>query len=635
MRKAPYFCSFVYLVLAASLQAEKLNPNVFPTDWEWTSVNDEMVTTEGKWIDDRFRFADAAHKYTTEDGACLRWRFVGKSVAVRLAGQNTSSYPGTGLPSHGKLSLYIDGELTNEVYSAQHGREVVAANNLSAGPHELKLVHSTIGDAAGLRIEGFITSSKPIGLFFISVTGELQEYMNDARFVVSQNGKIVRSAIGRNWLTGSAHLCLPSGNIYDVRIKACGWTAETVRTPRIIAAATNESPPVYLRRTAKTSVYRFRYPRLNDQAIRRGGESFNARFLGFDTEIKEVRIRRQQEDATFTRVLKFTEDRDKAFYYDRQININIPAETPLGVYDLEIDIVGGRRTSTCRSPTSVVVVNEYPENPKFITFGHLDTSGQFQAEYLQRLASMANIIGADMVLASNCVNAAYVSGALSNLQMPYLVNFGNHQVYGHHRWYGSDLGGVTIGPDIFVLNFGLPWHEPIEPVIAALEKNRSKAIKIINAFENNAPDVVLDQFKIAMIHDAHGPGDKLMEMGNTPTQRVGKTNSVSFRVVQFENGKVASATYAGHETAPIPFERDELCPLRIEVIKPLAVRVINEYRQAFSKGRVSFVVPNGRYLPTAGQIISENVSDNKKLVEVIVENDIPASSETTITLLPQ
>ncbi|HCP85309.1 MAG TPA: hypothetical protein DIT88_12980, partial [Planctomycetaceae bacterium] len=208
----------MYLVLAASLQAEKLNPNVFPTDWEWTSVNDEMVTTEGKWIDDRFRFADAAHKYTTEDGACVRWRFVGTSVAVRLAGQNTSSYPGTGLPSHGKLSIYIDGELTNEVYSAQHGREVVAANNLSAGPHELKLVHSTIGDAAGLRIEGFITSSKPIGLFFISVTGELQEYMNDARFVVSQNGKIVRSTIGRNWLTGSAHLCLPSGNVYDVKI---------------------------------------------------------------------------------------------------------------------------------------------------------------------------------------------------------------------------------------------------------------------------------------------------------------------------------------------------------------------------------------------------------------------------------
>ena len=300
MRNAPYLCSFVYLVLAASLQAEKLNPNVFPADWEWRSVNDEMVTTEGKWIDDRFRFADAAHKYTTEDGACLRWRFVGTSVAVRLAGQNTSSYPGTGLPSHGKLTLYIDGELTNEVYPAQHGREVVAANNLSAGPHELKLVHSAIGDAAGVRIEGLIASPKPIGLFFISVTGELQEYMNDARFVVSQNGEMVRSTIGRNWLTGSAHLCLPAGNIYDVQIKASGWTAETARTPRIVAAVTNESPPVYLRRTPNTSVYRFRNPRLNDQAIRRGGESFNARNLGFDTEIKEVRIRRQRGEAIIT-----------------------------------------------------------------------------------------------------------------------------------------------------------------------------------------------------------------------------------------------------------------------------------------------------------------------------------------------
>ena len=130
-----------------------------------------------------------------------------------------------------------------------------------------------------------------------------------------------------------------------------------------------------------------------------------------------------------------------------------------------------------------------------------------------------------MVLASNSVNAAYLSGALSNLQMPYLINFGNHQVYGHHRWYGPDLGGVNFGSNLFVLNYGLPWHEPIAPVIALLKKHRDASIKVINAFEHNAPAKVLDEFRIALIHDAHGPGDKLMEMGRTPTQRAGKSNS--------------------------------------------------------------------------------------------------------------
>lgn len=617
------------------LQAEQLSLNTFPESWSWTSVNTKSVQSQGHWVADRFRFADADHKYTTEDNASLTWEFSGSSLGIRLAGQNTSSYPGTGLPSHGKLSVYLDERFISTIYPAQSGREFVVANGLEDGKHHLKLVHHTDGNAAGVRIEGFFTADQPMGLLSMNVTAELQEYMNDVRFVVSQNGKVIRSTIGRNWLTGRASMLLPPDNTFDLQIEALGWASQRATTNRIRHDVPNTLPPIYLRRHPDTVQYRFRYPRLNNQAIRQPGEQFTARFLGFDTVIREVRLIRKNQQAVFSRVVRFQEDTNNAFYYDRQIDITLPENTPPGVYDLEIDIVGGRRTSTCRSPDSVIVRRNYPENPKFVTFGHLDTSGQYQAEYLRRIADMANIIGADMVLSSNSVNPAYISGALSSLTMPYLVNFGNHQVFGHHRWYGADLGAVTLGPKIMVLNYGLPWHEPVEPVLALLEQHRSKAIKVINAFEHNAPETLLDDYKVALIHDAHGPGDKLMKMGMTPTQRVGKANSESYRVVKFLDGKVTEATYNHHPTAPIPFERDQVSPLRIEKPEPTTAVVINDYQQAFDSAKVTFVVPNGTYSSTKGRIESVSISDDNNWAEIIVVVDVPGNTRTSVSIIHQ
>ena len=627
------------LILLASqstfLKAEQLNHRVFPDGWTWTSITDKAITTEGNWIDDRFRFADAAHKYTTQNNASIIWQFTGSSLIVRLAGQNTSSYPGTGLPSHGKLSVYIDGILTKEIYPAQHGREFIAATNLSDKTHQCKLVHSVHGEAAGVRVEGFLTTQVSVGLYSVAITAELQEYLNDARITVSKNNELIRTTIGRNWLTGTLSIALPANDSFDVRIEALGWSSHSLTTSAIQANQINQGRPVYLYRDPQTVKYRFRYPALNNQAIRRPGGEFTARFLGFDTTIKEVRITRSNGEATFTRKLSFKEDTTKAFYYDRQLDLVLPDDTPPGVYDLEIDIEGGRRTSTCKSPSSVVIVNKYPKNPKFVTFGHLDTSGQFQAEYMQRIASIANIIGADMVLASNSVNAAYISGALSRLRIPYVVNFGNHQVFGHHRWYGSDLGAVSFGSDLLVLNYGLAWHEPVEPVLAILEQHRSKPIKVINAFEHNAPESVLDDFRIALIHDAHGPGLRVTDMGSTPTRRVGKSNSISFRLVEFLDGKVVSATYKDHPTAPFPFARDEVPPVRIEMKSPTEAIVINEYEKMFVDGQVTFLVPAGSYSPTAGTVKSISISDDRTMAEIIISVDLKPNSKTTIELIAQ
>jgi len=111
--------TFVYILLvfvhSTPTVADDLPSHIPPPGWKWTSTTENSVIAQGVWIEDRFRFADASHRYTTEDQSSLKWKFDGSSIAIRLAGQNTSSYPGTGLPSHGKLYVYIDGTLTNTI----------------------------------------------------------------------------------------------------------------------------------------------------------------------------------------------------------------------------------------------------------------------------------------------------------------------------------------------------------------------------------------------------------------------------------------------------------------------------------------------------------------------------------------
>ena len=121
-----------------------------------------------------------------------------------------------------------------------------------------------------------------------------------------------------------------------------------------------------------------------------------------------------------------------------------------------------------------------------------------------------------------------------------------------------------------------------------------------------------------------------MKMGQTPTQRVGKSNSGSFRLVEFENGQVVSATYHNHPTAPIPFGREQQSPLRVERSSSSSATVINEFDQTFENAQITFVVPNAKYTTTAGRVKSIAISDDDTLAEVIVTMNIKSNSKTNI-----
>ena len=607
---------------------------------EWVSAVDEQrVTRNGQWSPSRFRFAETESLQSVEDRAHLVMSFEGTGLSIRLGGHNVPAY---GSPNLGRLVVAIDGKFARAIRPLSTPRELVLAQGLEAGRHRVKVTHRVDKENSGCRIEGFRTWTKPRGQLNFRLSAEHNAFLVDARAVLSRGKTVVREGLVRNWLTGQCGLAgLPPGEDYSLKIHASGWSTETIEPIRITAGKTTWKPPVYLQRGPETVIRRFRFPRLNQQAIRRPGETFRARFLGFDTTIDSVRLTRHEGPAVVSREVPFQEDVAAKYYYDREVTVTLPDDMPAGLYDLSVNITGGRRTGTCRSPRSVHVVAQFPDDPVLVTFGHLDTSAQFQAEYLGRLADICNLVGADMVLCSNACNPAYVSGSLARLKIPCVVNFGNHQFVGHQAWYGDPVGRVDFGPRISVLNFGHPWHVGTERADRLLGQKPQADIKIINGFEANAPVEFFDRHRICMIHDGHGIGAKVMDVGDTPTRRIGKSSSVSFRVVRFKENRVASCTYDGHDTAPVPFSRTETPPLAARFLAPNdgihahnSATITNRLKDPFPNGRVTFVMPAGKYTVKNARMESRIESDDRRFVVLVARVDIPAQGEVQVSIDP-
>lgn len=618
------------LSLSGSLVADD-----FPS---WIDAKDKArVKRTGDWRETSFRYAHASHLQTASPDASLAVAFEGTGIAIRLG---NNAVPAYGRPNLGRLIARVDNGKAVTIEPRSVALETVLARDLAPGKHTLRVEHLPREDGSGCRIEGFHVFSSPAGSLRFTLNGEDDAFLVEARAILRKGERLIRNTLVRNWLTGQCELAaIPAGRGYSLELKAAGWKSVTISDVGVLEDETTTLPAVYLSRTESTRYTGFHFPVLNRTAVCQPGQSFRARFHGYRADIDRVDLERVVGPATISRRLDFDEDKDAAFYYDREVVARLPDDMPPGLYDLVVTLSYSGRPSVRRSPRSVHVVRKFPKDPVLVTFGHLDTSSQYQAEYLERLANMANLIGPDFVLNSNAVNPAYISGSLTRLDVPYMVNFGNHRFHGHEKWYGDQVGIMDFGPHISVLNFGHAWHADRSKAEALLTASKSAACKIINSYENNAPVDFLDRHGIRMIHDAHGTGPRVMDIGKTPTVRVGKMSAVSFRVVRFEDSRVATCTYNGHEVNPIPFGREEVPPLR-SVITPTndgtsaspRATVTNEYLDDFPNCRVTFIVPRGEYATDRGRIESSVKSDNGRFLVISVRCDVPAKSTVQIRL---
>jgi hypothetical protein len=603
--------------------------------------SERVRKVSGVWTAQSYRGASRGFLATTADNAAIELEFTGTGLVVVL-GSHALPFTNLGSENLGTLAVDIDGKPAAIVRPQHEDRDVVVARNLSMGKHLVRLQHHSSAAGTGVKLTGFRVLKGGEGELSFLVHGEANRFLTDIRAILYKDGRIVRDELARNWLTGQCRIAgVPSGSGYLIELRASGWETQTLTDLRIETDRDTVLPPVFLHRTPQSTLSGVEYPHAGKPAILQAGGAFATRFSLEGTTGLTVRLERRAGPAVISRSLSWVEDKARAYDGRSEGTLTVPSDTPPGLYDLIFNGTTARSRKRFAS-RAVHVVPAFPKDPVFVTFGHLDTWGQEQAEYLERIADVSNLIAPDMVLVSNEVNAAYDAGAFSRLDMPYLITFGNHRVSGHEEWYGRPASIVDFGPNLSILNYSYAWHGDMSAAYTLLESRSQASCRLINAFESDAPLDLLDRFRIPYLHDAHGEGPRVTRWGSTPTQRAGKENSSSFRVVRFEGCRPVSFTYAGHPTAPIPFSRTAPSPLRVSyqpasdgTHRTVTATLVNEWKQAFPRARIVFVMPRGEYLSDKGDIESAIPSDDGRFVVVSVRLDAQPGSSLSVTLAPR
>jgi hypothetical protein len=630
---------------ATSLLAQEQDPFVGAGTGAWIAATDSTrVRADDSWWVTGQRYAWMTHQATYDDGAVLEFdvELQGHGLILRLGSLPTPSYGGA---HRGSLRAELDGMHMGDILPLDEDRELhlpLAGQSGSAdGRHTLRLIHREIPSGAGARVEGLYVLHAATGSLTFHVGGEEEAHLVDVRARLKRGDTVVRDALVRNWQTGLCRLAgVPPGDDYVLEIDAIGWLPQRIDGIHIDAGQQTPLPQVFLERQPRTRAHGVRFPTVGHPVVRQAGDSLRTRLVVYNDKVDSIFLRRTVGPAVISRALAVREDTAAAYYYDQEYVATIPADMPPGLYDLIATVRTETDSWTVDAPRSVHIVGDMPADPVIMSFGHLDTWGQYQSEYLQRVAALADILGPDLVLNSNAVSAAHASGALVDLHVPYAITFGNHQIHGHEYWYGNPVGSIDFGDALAVLNFGHYWHDDPSQAYALLEQRRRTRLKVINAVEPNAPVAsLLDEYNIAFIHDAHGPGDRVALMGNTPTQRAGKMNSESFRLIRFAQGRVVSATYGGDPQAPFPFGRSAPLPVRIEFDGPndgtrteLTASVHNDFVDALPNSRVVFILRAGTVDVQGGRLESAIDSDDGACTVITVRCDLPASGTAKVAV---
>jgi hypothetical protein len=540
-----------------------IKANSFET---WITATDtSKVKRIGNWKPDLLRGATSEALVTHDENAAIEFHFNGNYLVLCL---DTLTTPNYGEIEAGIIEVYIDGNLSEVVTPLSCADEVCLFKHSEIRNHQIRLVHRGNQGGYGCRIKGFRILSTPCGDLKFIVNGEHNFSFIDVRVKLSQNGKLIRNSLHRNWLTGQCCLAgIPIGENYEIEIIASGWQSFKSDKFKIESDKSIVLNSIYLFRAQDSSEESFKFPRYGKSKIILPGSEFRIKFKAHDAIIEKLSLVRTVGPAKISRICKFIEDKprqgvfldlnDESMYYVTEGKVIIPENTPTGLYDIEIELRYETINNKIISKRSVYVVKEYPKDPVFLSYGHMDVWGQGPSEYIKQIMEVANIIAPDLVLVANSCNPAYVSGAMYDLEVPFIINFGNHQSPGQDIWFGESISVMDYGPNTSILNFGHSWDRDLSEVKTILNARKNVPCKIIHAFEYGVPvEEILDPYQICLFHDAHGPGPKIKFLGKTPTIRVGKVNNSSFRLLKFKNNKPFSYTYNQHEFHPIPFPRN-------------------------------------------------------------------------------
>jgi hypothetical protein len=270
----------------------------------------------------------------------------------------------------------------------------------------------------------------------------------------------------------------------------------------------------------------------------------------------------------------------------------------------------------------------------------MNTWGQKTSEYLGRVGALAQLAGARHLLVANEVNAAYVSGGLRSLRIPYAVSRGNHTMARWEEFYANSGGVVDDGP-LRIVTGGNNIYEDWESVSRPLKARHKTSCRVLIPFEHNTvPLNVVTDTEVDLLFDGHctrqHPQRARFPQGTLGFRAPGQQ---TLRWIPMTRDGLAVDAVKNVPVLRIP--RQGPSPLRMECDRPndgtasrMTARVINSFPVAFANGRPRFVMRHGTYRVDGGKIFQQFHSDDGRFTVVDVESSFPPRSRTVITVVP-
>ena len=182
-----------------------------------------------------------------------------------------------------------------------------------------------------------------------------------------------------------------------------------------------------------------------------------------------------------------------------EATFKLPKEIPWDMYDLVLSFDTKQGEVRRLSGQAVCVRPPLPDSFHVAGCGHMNTWGQQTAEYLARVAEVAELAGARTMLIANEVNAAYVSGALLELRIPYVATAAITRCRCSEFW---GLAGHDDGP-MRIVDFGRWPYESWTEVESLFPKRQKATNRVIVCYESFAPIGLIKGQNIKLLFDAH------------------------------------------------------------------------------------------------------------------------------------
>ena len=515
-----------------------------------------------------------------------------------------------------RLRVRIDEGPWQTISLATARQEWPIAEGLPPGQH--RVVVEPVGSLAA--IDGFRLATEPLnGLFGSLFATGYSELLTDVRVDLFANDQRVRTEYVRSPVTGTFELWGIAPGTYRLLITAAGWMPHEI--PEIVIRGRGQKLDL-------GTIVLARDPRCGDRDLqeRHGsrfgrsvsvspGQSFTTKINFGGSLLPTARLvspfRAIDVKVTDTRKLDFGRWNDVGV-----ATFQVPSSAPHDLYDLRLtyETKGGTRTNVLAQAVSV----REPLPPEFHVagIGHMNTWGQETAEYLARVAEVAELAGARTLLVSNEVNAAYVSGALQNLRIPYLVTRGNHTMPRWDEFFGATSQAHDDGP-LRVVTFGCWPYESWHDAGRLIQERPDATNRILLCYEGYAPIDLIRDGQVDLLFDGHSdtthPDGPLFTPG---TQQLRAPTQETIRWIPMTHERISPDVRSAADIPALNVPRLGPAPLRVNFSaandgsSTLQTAVIaNEYPHRFPHARVRFVMRAGNYRLDGGRVLQAFPSD--------------------------